>query len=117
MDNPIAAASWQRRLCARTAVVAALCLPTLHAGQACAITWLCSLSAEGTTLVCVADVDAPEPNWPAADTAAVTAVVNGTPFPLDPARVYTVPLWTAPTEAAQSPGPHRRSAHRSSVRS
>lgn len=99
MDNLIAAASWQRRLFARAAVLAALCLPTLHAGQARAITWLCSLSAEGTLLVCVADIDALEPNRAMPNTAAVTAVVNGTPVPLDPTLMYTVPLWTPPTEA------------------
>ena len=59
--------------------------------------WVCDLSAEGTRLICVANL---EPSTVAARaTPATTAVVNGTHFPIDPARVYTVDLWNTPTEA------------------
>lgn len=90
MDNPFTATSR-----ARSWALAAVVLLALHAGQARAITWLCSLGDDGTALVCVADVDAREHGG----ATAVTAVVNGTMFPLDPKRVYTVPLWAPPTEA------------------
>jgi hypothetical protein len=58
--------------------------------------WVCGLSDEGTRLICVAD---PEPAAGAAAAPATTAVVNGTRFPLDAARVYMVDLWSPPTEA------------------
>jgi hypothetical protein len=96
-----AIAALERAASPRTrAVIVALAALTLHAGPARAVTWLCSLGNDGTVLVCVADVDAAEPGGEGPRTAtAVTAVVNGTTFPLDPARLYTVPLWTPPTEA------------------
>lgn len=72
------------------AVLLAACAPSL------ATTWICGLSDEGTRLVCAADLDAATAGGTAPPSAAV---VNGTAFPLDPARVYTVPLWTPPTEA------------------
>ena len=60
-------------------------------------TWVCGLSDEGTRLICVAG---PEPAAAAAAAApATTAVVNGTRFPLDVARVYTCDLWSPPTDA------------------
>ena len=58
--------------------------------------WVCGLSDDLTRLVCVADPDLPM----AAAPAATTAVVNGTRFPLDAARVYTVEMWSPPTEMA-----------------
>ena len=75
-------------------------LALLLAGPATAVfggvAWVCGLSDDGTRLVCVADVD------PSADdtsrSSATTAVVNGTRFPLDAKRIYTVDLWSPPTE-------------------
>jgi hypothetical protein len=104
MDTDHIANSTSRAPRARNAILAALAVLALHAGPARALTWLCNLTADGTALVCVADVDAREHSTAAptamssAETAA-TAVVNGTSFPLDPARVYTVPLWAPPNEA------------------
>lgn len=81
--------------------------------------WLCSLSDEATRLVCVVDRDEPnelasptDPSTPArarpaagttttatsTTTAQTTRVVNGTTFPLDQARVYTVELFAPATE-------------------
>ena len=60
------------------------------------VSWTCALSADLVRLVCVANVDpagAPTP-------FTVTAIVNGTRFPLDTRRTYTVELWSAPTELA-----------------
>lgn len=56
--------------------------------------WLCTLSDEGLRLVCVADQD------PRDEAAAPspTASVRGTSFPLDPRRLYTVDLWSMPTD-------------------
>lgn len=70
-------------------------LPPAGADQA-AVTWLCSVSEEGTRLLCLADVE------PGAAPAAVadTAVVRGVRFPLRPSGLYTVDLWSPPTEAA-----------------
>jgi hypothetical protein len=45
-------------------------------------------------LVCVADAA------PGAPAPATNAVVNGTAFPLDPRRLYSVELWSPPTEPA-----------------
>jgi hypothetical protein len=54
--------------------------------------WLCGLSADLTRIVCVADED---PTMLAAAPARpATALVNGTRFPLDPRRTYTVPMWS-----------------------
>jgi hypothetical protein len=61
-----------------------------------ATAWLCNLSEDAVRLVCVADVDPLDE--PAAAPAAATATVKGTRFPLDPRRIYTVDLWSPPTE-------------------
>jgi hypothetical protein len=58
--------------------------------------WLCSVSHAGTQLICIADLDAADAVPTAA--AQTTAVVNGTRFPLDPARPYTVDMWSPPTD-------------------
>lgn len=57
--------------------------------------WLCGLSADAMRLVCVADA-APQQVQDAA--ARAVAAVNGTSFPLDPRRLYTVELFTQATE-------------------
>jgi hypothetical protein len=83
-----------------TALCAAL-FATLVSPAHAASHWICGISSEGTRLICVADAD------PAADPAAKsdavsdspTATVNGTRFPLDASRVYTVYMWSTPTEA------------------
>jgi hypothetical protein len=100
MDTPTTATSQPRRSYARLWAFAVVVLLALHAGQARAITWLCSLTDDGTALVCMADVDARENSDAVSNAAATTtAVVNGTAFPLHPSRVYTVSLWAPPTEA------------------
>jgi hypothetical protein len=54
--------------------------------------WQCALSPDLVRLECVADPIAP----PAG--ATTTAVVNGTRFPLDPARRWVVDLWSPPSD-------------------
>jgi hypothetical protein len=76
-------------------VLAALLYLLSHTAGAAAH-WVCGLSDDLTRLVCVADPDVPM----AAAPATATAVVNGTRFPLDAARVYTVEMWGPPTEMA-----------------
>lgn len=63
-----------------------------------ATVWLCNLSDDLARIVCVAD--ASDPLEPAAGPPApgTAAVVNGTRFPLDPARPYVVELWSPATE-------------------
>ncbi|MFZ2648591.1 MAG: hypothetical protein WA210_00670 [Burkholderiaceae bacterium] len=59
--------------------------------------WLCSLSQDAVRLVCVADAD------PMQETELAPpqrSVVNGTVFPLDPQRQYSIDLWSPPTEMA-----------------
>jgi hypothetical protein len=58
-------------------------------------TWLCSLTEDGMRLVCAADAD---PVHAAPTATAVTARVHGTTFPLSPARLYFVDLWSVPTD-------------------
>ena len=60
--------------------------------------WLCSVSHAGTQLICVADLDAADAATATAP-AASSAIVNGTRFPLDPARTYTVEMWSPPADA------------------
>jgi hypothetical protein len=60
--------------------------------------WLCSLSDDSLRLVCIADTEPADAAAPASR-AATTAVVHGTTFPLDPARVYTVDLLAPATDA------------------
>ena len=58
--------------------------------------WVCGLSDDATRLVCVADA---EPTDAAAsDAPPATAMVNGTRFPLDPRRRYSVELWSPPMD-------------------
>lgn len=89
----------------------------LAPATASAAEWLCHLSSDAVRLVCVAEPPGPEavaPEPPAAAASAVgagtstgapaatptTAVVNGTRFPLDPARMWFVELWSPPNERA-----------------
>jgi hypothetical protein len=79
---------------------AALCaglLATTTAAHASAH-WLCHVSNDGTQLICVADIESAD-RAAAASPPAMTAQVRGTRFPLDPARRYTVEMWSPPTEA------------------
>jgi hypothetical protein len=90
MERPRAA------LCAipfTVVLAAALAATTAYAAPH----WLCSVSHAGTELICIADVDAAD-TGAAAPPAAPTAFVKGTKFPLDPARVYTVDMWSPPTD-------------------
>lgn len=68
----------------------------LPAGARADTHWRCELSRDLVRLVCRAELP------PAAAVPAVasvpTAQVHGTRFPLDPARPWTVDLWTPPTE-------------------
>lgn len=59
--------------------------------------WVCALSEDAVRLVCVADAD---PTQIAGPAPRQSALVNGTVFPLDPSRVYSVDLWSPPTEMA-----------------
>jgi hypothetical protein len=77
------------------ALLPVLAWSSSHAG----VHWVCGLSEDATQLVCLADAgladeaarDAPTPT---------TAVVNGTRFPLDARRLYTVNLWSPATDPA-----------------
>jgi len=88
-----------RRLAASLFLLAS-CLPGAALAQT---TWVCSLSHDLVRLVCLAD-DAPGDAAAAASAVtaaaapAVTATVNGTRFPLDPRRLWTVELWSPATE-------------------
>lgn len=68
------------------------CLAPARAGTV----WLCGLSDDLTRIVCIADTPAAEEPMPA---AAPAAQVNGTRFPLDTRRQWTVDLWSPATEA------------------
>lgn len=57
--------------------------------------WLCGLSADAMRLVCVAEASPRETDEP---TLRPAAQVNGTTFPLDPRRLYTVELLGPATE-------------------
>jgi hypothetical protein len=59
--------------------------------------WVCSLTADALQLACVAEAD---PLRDATPAPAPTVRVNGTAFPLDPARRYVVDLFGPPTELA-----------------
>lgn len=86
------------RVPSRTRVLAGwlvLALSGLAMPAAAASHWLCGLSDDLTRLVCVADQD---PVTQSDGVAAVTAVVRGTRFPLDPRTVYTVNFWSPVTE-------------------
>ncbi len=73
-----------------------LVLPWLAGGAvAQAPVWICSLAADATRLICVADAD---PLAASGAAPAPAAVVNGTSFPLDPRRVYSVDLWSPATD-------------------
>ncbi len=80
-------------------VLAGLFLPA----SARTTTWLCGLSEDLVRLVCVVDSDPLDhlSDGPLDGTSTKpTAVVNGTRFPLDPRTVYSVDLWSPPTELA-----------------
>lgn len=55
--------------------------------------WLCNLSEDLVRLICVADIDPLDGPPPAA-----VATIKGTRFPLDPRQVYTIDLWSPPSE-------------------
>lgn len=81
-----------RSLAAAALGATLFCCPPAVRAQA---HWLCALSEDAVRLVCVADAS-PQPAAEAAP--ALTAVVNGTGFPLDARRQYTVDLWSPPTD-------------------
>lgn len=70
------------------------------AGPAQAVAWLCNLSEEADRLVCLADVDLRDDAADASerDAAIVPVIFRGTRFPLNPRLVFTVDLWSPPTE-------------------
>jgi hypothetical protein len=80
----------------RRAAVCATLLATLTHPAAASSHWLCSVSTEGTRLICVSDAGPAEEPTPANSTT--TAIVNGTRFPLDTARQYTIDMWSPPTD-------------------
>lgn len=77
-------------LLAIVALLAGTAAPA-HAG----IVWLCGLSDDLTRIVCIAD-DPPAEAEPA---PPATAQVNGTRFPLDARRLWTVDMWSPATDA------------------
>jgi hypothetical protein len=58
--------------------------------------WLSSLTEDRVRLACVADVGPEQTS--VQKSPGTTTRVNGTAFPLDPARLYIVDLWSPPTE-------------------
>jgi hypothetical protein len=83
----------------RCAALCATLFATLAAPAQAGDHWLCTISGEGTRLICVADVG-PTDDTAATNRTAATSVVNGTSFPLDTARLYTVQMWSPPTDLA-----------------
>jgi hypothetical protein len=74
-----------------------LLLPCFAGGAgAAAPVWICTLTADAARLVCVADIDPLDASSEPVPVPA--AVVNGTAFPLDPRRVYSVDLWSPATD-------------------
>jgi len=74
------------------AAALALAAPLASAQADAGTAWLCHLDESAVRLVCVVEAHgAPPPSAP-------TATVNGTRFPLDPARLWVVDLWTPPSE-------------------
>jgi hypothetical protein len=79
----------------RLAAFSLITLLALPATPALAGTdWLCSLSDDAVRLLCVADQDPRDDVVP----PAPTAQVRGTAFPLDARRLYTVDLWSVPSD-------------------
>jgi hypothetical protein len=78
-------------------LVSALLVAAGCSSASAAVSWVCGLSGDSLHLVCVADPEAAEVEPSIAKTALV---VMGTAFPLNPRNVYTVPLWSPPTDAA-----------------
>lgn len=87
----------------RRATLCATLLATIGSPAQAASHWICSISSEGTRLICVADANPADRADPAGESDAgsvsQTTTVNGTRFPLDASRVYTVNMWSTPTEA------------------
>ena len=83
------------RTAASSLAVAASLVAAAPLARAAGTSWLCGLSEEGTRLVCVADVQVTDTE---SGPAQATAIVNGTRFPLDPSRIYTVQMWSPPTD-------------------
>ena len=67
----------------------------LAGAAAHATDWLCNVSDDLVTLVCVADGD-PREGVDAAITP--TAMVRGQRYPLNPSLEYRIPLWTPPSD-------------------
>lgn len=59
--------------------------------------WVCALAPNGVQIVCVAEA---APDAVGDTPPALRTVVNGVSFPLARDRVYTVDLWSPPTEMA-----------------
>lgn len=69
------------------------------AAPAQATAWLCSLSEQVDRLICLADVDLlDEAVATGQDAAAAPVMHRGNRYPLDPRLVFTVDLWSPPTE-------------------
>lgn len=80
------------------AALGATLLASFAASAQAATHWLCNVSNDGTQLICIADVE-PADRAATPSPPATTAQVRGTRFPLDPARRYTVEMWSPPNEA------------------
>lgn len=85
-----------RALLRPTTVLIFAATPALSAAGA---HWRCQPTPDMTALACHAGT--PAVRVAAQAPAAVTAHVNGTRFPLDPARRWMVDLWTVPTDIEQ----------------
>ena len=58
--------------------------------------WLCKLSKDSVSLVCLADVDPSDDAQPVIDPVDPPVAHRGAGFPLDHRLVYTVALWNVP---------------------
>jgi len=64
--------------------------------------WLCNLSDDLVQLICIADTDPlDEPDPVLQPVSTLNSSVRGIRFPLDTALVWTVDLWSPPTELDQ----------------
>ncbi len=79
-------------------VSACLALLALSTPAQAGTFWLCNLSADSVHLICLADVDLRDESVDVSVAATTTARVRGTRFPLNPRFVFTVDMWSPPSE-------------------
>lgn len=76
-------------------VASTLLILTACGSASASVTWTCALSNDALNLVCAASADAAGMR---VVNARPLAVVNGCEFPLNPTEIYTVPLYSQPTD-------------------